>query len=424
MSATPNTPSNSLTVAQLTTDRLNANRGTDRGRALLRESLQELGAGRSIVIDATGQVIAGKQVLAVARDLAMPIEVVSTDGERLVVVQRRDLDLEKDPKARRLAIADNRIGELNLDWNPEILAQLHADGVPLEDLFTVDELERLVGHGLQQGKVDENEVLEPPDASTIRVGDLFALGGHRVLCGDSTNAEHVNRVLHDDVPLLMTTDPPYGVDYDAGWRHAVNPTQRTAVGRVTNDDRIDWRAAWDLFPGSVMYVWHAGLHAATVAESIQAARFELRAQIVWLKPHLVLSRGAYHWRHEPAWYAVRAGADANWLGDRTQTTVWEVPNLNPFGGDRSGENEATGHSTQKPVRLFEIPLLNHTRRGDCIFDPFIGSGTSVIATEKTGRRCLGVELEPRYVQVTLQRWERFTGQTAVKVAEGEGDGQA
>ena len=172
-----------------------------------------------------------------------------------------------------------------------------------------------------------------------------------------------------------------------------------------------------------MYVWHAGLHAGAVGDSITAAGFELRGQIVWVKPHLVLSRGAYHWRHEPCWYAVRAGANAGWVGDRSQTTVWEVPNLNPFGGDRSGENAVTGHSTQKPVRLFEIPVLNHTRRGDAVFDPFLGSGTALIAAEKTGRRCLAIELEPRYVQVALARWEHFTGRTAVKIGEEVGDAE-
>jgi DNA modification methylase len=424
MSLDESTPTHIGDIHELTLDTLNANRGTDRGRALLRRSVQELGPARSIVIDAAGHVIAGNKVVEVARDLKLPIQVVPTDGDRLVVVQRRDLDLHADPRARRLAVADNRIAELNLDWDPEILARLQEDGVPLDELFTIDELERLVGHGLNAGEGDENAVVDPPETSAIAPGDLFALGDHRLLCGDATNPAHVARLLGSDRPLLMTTDPPYGVTYDAAWRHAYDPGARTAVGRVTNDDRVDWRAAWELFPGSVMYVWHAGLHAGEVATSIVAAGFELRAQIVWVKPNLVLSRGAYHWRHEPAFYAVRAGADANWLGDRTQTTVWDVPNLNAFGGDRTGENAVTGHSTQKPVRLFEIPLLNHTRRGDAAFDPFVGSGTALIAAEKTGRRCFALELEPRYVQVVIERWERFTSRTAVKITAGDHDGEA
>ena len=195
------------TLRDLTLDTLNANRGTDRGRTLLRQSLADLGAARSIVVDAAGHVIAGNQVLAVARDLNLPIELVVTDGDRLVVVQRRDLDLQTDPKARRLSVADNRIGELNLDWDPEILARLQGDGVSLDELFTVDELEQLVGHGLTAGQADENEVLDPPETSAVAVGDLFALGDHRLLCGDATNPTHVARVIGDAAPTLMTTDP-------------------------------------------------------------------------------------------------------------------------------------------------------------------------------------------------------------------------
>jgi hypothetical protein len=132
--------------------------------------------------------------------------------------------------------------------------------------------------------------------------------------------------------------------------------QRTAVGRVMNDDRAEWTAAWQLFPGSIAYVWHAGLKAPAVAADLEAAGFKLRSQIIWVKQHFALSRGEIHWRHEPAWYAVRG--KGQWCGDRRQTTVWEVANLNPMGGTRVADNVVTGHSTQKPVRLFEIPILN------------------------------------------------------------------
>lgn len=128
-----------------------------------------------------------------------------------------------------------------------------------------------------------------------------------------------------------------------------------------------------------------------------------------------MSRGAYHWGHEPCWYAVRHGAQASWRGDRAQSTVWAVPNLNPFGGMRTAEDAVTGHSTQKPVRLFEIPILNHTTSTDKIYDPFVGSGTALIAAQKTGRPCYAMDLDPQYVQVAVTRWESFTGQRAVRV---------
>ena len=239
-----------------------------------------------------------------------------------------------------------------------------------------------------------------------------------MLCGDATASADVARVLAGETPRLLVSDPPYGVDYTPAWRHAVYPGQRTAVGRVVNDDRADWTDAWRLFTGDVAYVFHAGLRAATVAASLEAAGFELRSQIIWVKQQFALSRGHYHWGHEPAWYAVRRGATARWCGDRQQSTVWEVPNLNPVGGLREGENAPTGHGTQKPVRLVEIPLLNHTQPGETLFDPFCGSGTALIAAEKTGRRCVALEIDPQYVQVAVSRWEAFTGQSATVVGGG------
>jgi DNA modification methylase len=360
-------------------DPRNANRGTARGQRLLRESLTRLGAGRSILIDRHGTIIAGNKAWQHAEALAVPVEIVPSDGTRLIAVQRTDLDLATDADARRLAIADNRVSELNLDWDPEMLASVQADGVALEGLFDDRELEQLLGRGLHDGDTPDDATVPPPATSAILPGDLFALSAHRLLCGDATNPD----------PVLMTTDPPYGVEYDPSWRRDIHPDADTAMGLVTNDDRADWTPALRLFPGSIAYVWHAGLHAAVVAASLDRVGFELRAQIIWVKQTPVLGRGAYHWQHEPCWYAVRRGETAGWCGDRTQTTVWSVPNLNPFGGRAGDDDHPTGHSTQKPVALVERAILNHTRPGDVIFDPFLGSGTTPIAAQKTGRRCPG-----------------------------------
>jgi DNA modification methylase len=186
---------------------------------------------------------------------------------------------------------------------------------------------------------------------------------------------------------------------------------RAQVGRIPNDDRADWTAAYRLFPGDVVYVWHAGLHAAAVASGLQGLGFEIRSQIIWCKPHFVLSRGSYHWQHEPCWYAVRKGQRSNWRGDRTQSTVWQVPNLNPFGGGNP-EETATGHGAQKPIELVRRPILNHTDRGEVIYDPFLGSGTTMIAAEITGRICYGLEIDARYVDVIVRRWQQFSGKSA------------
>jgi DNA modification methylase len=391
-----------------------ANRGTPRGREALAASLQTYGAGRAVLIDRHGQVIAGNKVVEAAQRLGLSLRVIATDGTHLIAVQREDLDLATDAHAQALAVADNRVGELDLEWDPGVLQQLLADGVDLSAFWTPEEFAAIFA-APTTGLVDENTVVAPRPTD-IRVGDLFRLGAHRLLCGDATTADAVTRLLEGAVPTVMTTDPPYGVQYDPAWRHRVAPDQRTAVGRVLNDDRASWAAAWRLYPGPIAYVWHAGLHAATVATDLDAAGFTLRTQIIWHKQHFALSRGDYHWAHEPAWYAVRGRG--RWCGDRRQTTVWEVPNLNPMGGTRSGANAVTGHATQKPVRLFEIPLLNHTQPGEVVYDPFVGSGTALIAAEKLGRVCYALDLDPRYVQAAIDRWEAFTGRVAQRIASG------
>jgi DNA methylase len=185
-------------------------------------------------------------------------------------------------------------------------------------------------------------------------------------------------------PHLMVTDPPYRVDYDPTWRHRAGVNRSGRLGKVRNDERADWQAAWALFPGSIAYVWHGALHASTVAESLTRQGFGIRAQIIWAKERLVIGRGDYHWQHEPCWYAVRK--KGNWTGDRKQTTLWTIPS--------GGQDTDTPHGTQKPVECMRRPLLNNSERGQAVYDPFLGSGTTLIAAETTGRVCLAVELSP------------------------------
>ena len=161
---------------------------------------------------------------------------------------------------------------------------------------------------------------------------------------------------------------------------------------MLNDDRADWREAYALFPGDVAYVWHGALHGDVVAAGLAACGLRLRAQIVWAKQHFALSRGDYHWKHETCWYAVREGKSSHWQGDRTQTTVWEIANNNPFGNPQ--REQSWGHGTQKPVECMRRPIVNNSRPGQAIYDPFLGSGTSLIAAEMTGRVCYGIELNP------------------------------
>ncbi len=314
-----------------------------------------------------------------------------------------------------------------------LLANQSANWAEWDELLLSDELNDLLAEdydlsligfddaeleALLAGEIDpetgsregEDEVPEAPETPISRPGDLWVLGKHRLLCGDATVAIDVERVLGEVKPLLMVTDPPYGVEYDPGWRNKAGAAATKRTGKVLNDNRADWREAWALFPGDVAYVWHGALHATTVADSLEASGFNIRSQIIWAKDRLVLSRGDYHWQHEPCLYAVKKTGKGHWAGDRKQTTLWQIANK-----DQDAE---TVHGTQKPVECMRRPILNNSNPGQAVYEPFMGSGTTLIAAETTGRVCLGIELNPAYVDVAVERWQQFTGQTAVLECDG------
>ena len=267
-----------------------------------------------------------------------------------------------------------------------------------------------------EGLTDPDDVPDAPVEPITVPGDVWVLGRHRIVCGDSTDPLVVDRALNGVVPHLMVTDPPYGVEYDANWRNEAKRFDGSviggsAIGKVENDDNADWSEAWALFPGDVAYVWHAGNMAHVVAESLLQSTFEIRAQIIWAKSQFVIGRGHYHPHHEPCWYAVRKSATGHWAGDRKQSTLWQI--------DKPRKSE-TGHSTQKPVECMKRPIENNSSAGQAVYEPFSGSGTTIIAAEMTGRACHAVELSPAYVDVAVKRWQAFTGQ----VASLEGDGRS
>ena len=356
--------------------------------------MREWGWTNPVLVDEAGMIIAGHGRIEAARKLGLaeaPVMVAAGWSEA---------------KKRAYVIADNKLA-LNAGWNEDLLA---AELTDLRELafdidlvgFDAGELERLLGSG--EAVDGEDEVPDVPEAPVSRAGDLWLLGRHRLLCGDATCAHDVDRLLGAVRPHLMVTDPPYGVEYDPAWRNEVGASQTRRTGKVMNDDRADWREAWALFPGEVAYVWHGALHATTVADSLTACGFEVRSQIVWTKERLVLSRGHYHWQHEPCWYAVRKGGSGAWVGDRKQTTVWPISS--------KGQDAETVHGTQKPVECMRRPMLNNSSQGQAVYEPFSGSGTSIIAAETCGRACLAMELDPAYVDVAVTRWEQLTGETA------------
>jgi DNA modification methylase len=237
----------------------------------------------------------------------------------------------------------------------------------------------------------------------------LVLGRHRLACGDSTVAATVAQALGGLSPVLMAVDPPYGVAYTPSWRHRAGVNRSKRVGKVQNDDRADWREAWALFPGDVAYVWHGALHSSTVVDSLAACGFAMRAQIIWAKERLVLGRGDYHWQHEPCWYAVRDRG--HWKGGRKQTTLWQISSR--------AQDTDTVHGTQKPVECMRRPMEHSSAAGQAVYDPFCGSGTTIIAAEMCGRACCAIELSPLYVDVAVRRWQAFTGEVARLETTGE-----
>ena len=228
---------------------------------------------------------------------------------------------------------------------------------------------------------DPDDAPEEPATPVSQTGDVWLLGSHRLVCGDCTNADDVARALRGVKPHLMVTDPPYGVDYDPDWRNRAKWSDGNhggrAVGPVANDGRADWSEAWRLFPGEVAYCWHAGLRANAVFDSFTSAGFEIRAQIIWAKNNLVIGRGHYHIQHEPCLYAVRRGKTAHWVGDRKQTTLWEI--------DKPHKSE-TGHSTQKPVECMRRPIENNSSPGQAVYEPFSRLGLDDYRRRNDGSR--------------------------------------
>lgn len=399
-------------------------------------SIREFGWTSAVLVDEEGGIIAGHGRVLAAQLLGL------TDVP--CVVARGWTEAQK----RAYVIADNQLA-LAAGWDRELLrvelSDLQSTGFDLGLLGFPDlELRSLLGPDADLSDVREQHV-DRPEVPASRRGDVWHCGRHRVLCGDATAPADVQRLLGTQKPFLMVTDPPYGVDYDPSWRNEAGVSSSKRTGKVKNDDRADWTPAWRLFPGDVAYVWHAGRHATVVDGSLRSAGLEVRSQIVWRKSRFALSRGQYHWQHEPClyavrgaqdlspeqeravleevrallrggfeddhvpcWYSMRKGASARWIGDRKQSTVWDI--------DVSDDGDKNRHGTQKPLECMGRPMRNHD--AELVYDPFLGSGTTLVAAELLGRTCLGLELDPGYVDVIVQRWQNRTGEQAVLGEQG------
>jgi DNA modification methylase len=430
-------------IDQLHPDPANPRRISEDELDALERSLRQFGFVQPVLARRENRtVIGGHQRLVAARRL----------GLTTVPVTWLDISVEQ---ARLLGLALNKITG---SWDEHLLARMLADlqAAPDVDLslsgFGDDEIGDLLRSLETREKrehvesFDLDEALdEARRAPRTKPGDLWVLGDHRLLCADATSPADVARLLDGAEPKLLTTDPPYGVSYDASWRdgvyNALGPAEKTymrvnsqpdredatpapagARGRtrghrnttLSGDTRVDWSEAFALVPSlQVGYVWHAGVHADEVAAGLKAIGFEIVAQVIWDKGLFAMGRSWYHWSHEPCWVVRKAGAKVPFRGSRDQATIWRVPSPKMIMG---GSTEPRlDHPTQKPLLLFETPIRNHLRAGDPLYEPFSGSGTALIAAERTGTRCYAMEIDPIYVEVALARWERFSGQAAVRL---------
>jgi len=375
------------------------------------ESIKQFGWQQPIVVDENGIILVGHVRRLAALHLKLEVAPVKIE-DQLTETQKR---------AYRLA--DNRSHE-EATWDKQMLAAELGDLQALDvAAFTAFDAEDLMGIKGVTAAAGEDELPEQ-GAPVTRPGDLWMLGGHRLICGSCTDAAIVSLVLGDIRPELLVTDPPYGVNLEMEWRDRAGHNSKGAAARsymqkhvrqpghsttsISGDDQADWSAAFELVPAlRVAYVWHATSKTLDVAAGLVRIGFDLKQQIIWLKTVAAMSRQAYHWKHEPCWFAVKVGQRVGFVGPKDQTTVWEA--ASPKQIMAGSTEEKWDHPTQKPVVLMERPIANH--RGD-VYEPFGGSGTTIVAAEKQNRRCASTEIEPRFCDIIVRRWQKFTGKEA------------
>jgi DNA modification methylase len=387
-------------------------------------SIREFGFKIPVLARSSGEIVDGHLRVKAAMKMGMPeVPVILCDEWS-----------EAQVKAFRIVV--NRSATW-ADWDEELLAlelrELEAADFDLSLTgFDPRELEELLATGDNYEQVDAASPL--PENPVSRPGDLWLCANrrnqHRILCADATSPEAVARLLGDRKPFLMVTDPPYGIELDSEWRdraglNGCGPAEASYMKHrteghtntsISSDTRADWSEAFELVPSlQVAYVWHASVFTREVLDGLLRIGFLYPQQIIWNKGRTVLTRTHYWYQHEPCWYVRKKNAP--WFGKAGEnSTVWDSPSPKFIMG--GSDEEKYDHPTQKPVELMRRPLLNHTKRGELVYDPFLGSGTTLAAAELTERVCYGVELDPKYVDTAVTRWQDLTGRKATLDGDG------
>ena len=389
-------------VGDLTPYARNARTHSDEQVAQIAASIKEFGWTNPILVDGEKGLIAGHGRLAAARKLGM---------EEVPVIELTHLS---ETQKKALILADNKLA-LNAGWDAELLnlelEELELEGVDLNLVgFGEEERDALRPEVVNEGLTDEDAVPETPEEPITKPGDIWILGKHRLMCGDSTSVDHLETLTAGALVDMWLTDPPYNVAVQGGFHG--DPDRKNGK-RIMNDQMADdqfrqflrdsYTAADSVMkPGAVFYIWFADIETHNFTGALKDAGWALRQMLIWKKSSIVIGRKDYHFKHEPCLYGWKEGAAHLWDSDRKQTTVLEFDKPS-----RNGE-----HPTMKPVALFEYQMLNNTKGGDIVLDSFGGSGTTLIAAEKNGRIAYLMELDPKYCDVIVKRWEEFTGQKA------------
>lgn len=382
----------------------NARTHSDEQIAQIAGSIKEFGFNNPVLIDKDNGVIAGHGRLAAARKLGLK-EVPCIRLEHLTETQRK-----------AYILADNRIA-LNSGWEAELLSlelsELLDGGVNLESLgFDADEIDALLNKiEPTEGLTDEDATPEVPEEPVTKPGDVWILGKHRLMCGDSTSIQALEALCQDRAVDMWLTDPPYNVAYEGKTKDALKIQNDSMDDEQFRQFLRDSYVAADavMKPGAVFYIWHADSEGYNFRGAAQDAGWKVRQCLIWKKQTMVMGRQDYHWKHEPCLYGWKDGAGHLWAADRKQTTILEF--------DRPSRNAE--HPTMKPVALFEYQLLNNTKGGDIVLDSFGGSGTTLIAAEKNGRIARLMELDAKYCDVIVKRWQDFTGKQATLESTGQ-----
>lgn len=381
----------------------NSRTHSDAQVAQIAGSIREFGFTNPVLIDEANGIIAGHGRVMAARKL------------KLTEVPCIRLAHLSDAQKRAYVIADNKLA-LNAGWDEAMLKLELADLKALDfdlDLtgFNTDEIDALLAEKGAEGLTDPDDTPEPPVEPVTRLGDVWVCGQHRVMCGSSLEMTAMERLCGDQRVDMLLTDPPYNVAYTGKTKDALtiqNDSMGDEAFRTFLRDAFVTADAV-LKPGAVFYVWHADSEGYNFRGACRDAGWRVRQCLIWQKSSMVMGRQDYHWQHEPCLYGWKDGAGHLWASDRKQTTLLKF--------DRPSRSE--DHPTMKPVALFEYQLLNNTKGGDIVLDSFGGSGTTLIAAEKNGRIARIMELDPKYVDVIVRRWEDFTGQKAVLESTGE-----